>query len=306
MEGSDGQRELDGVEPDEPGPQHRRSHDRRRHGRSVEKDHRRRAGRDRRAEGHDQHDGRPVGIVRVGSDACGARGRHRGQTGRTGRRRRRQRHVARPDGQRELNGVQSDDAGAWRRRSRDGRCTRQPEPATSGRGQRRDLGAEGHDQHDGRPAFELRRRGDARGPRGRYRGQAGRTSPSAGRIGYVGRPDGQRELDGVEPHQPGARDRRGDDGGGDGRPVEKDHGRGAGRDRRVERDDQHDGRSAVELRRRSDARGPRGRHRGQARWASRRAGRQWHVEGSDGQRELDGVEPHQPGARDRRSHDGGC
>ena len=46
--------------------------------------------------------------------------------------------------------------------------------------------AEGDDQHDGRPALGVRRRGDARRPRGRHRGQArrsrprSRTSPASG------------------------------------------------------------------------------------------------------------------------------
>ena len=46
------------VEPDRPGPQHRRRDDRRRQRRPVEEDHRRRARRDPGAQGHHQHDGR--------------------------------------------------------------------------------------------------------------------------------------------------------------------------------------------------------------------------------------------------------
>ena len=48
-------------------------------------------------------------------------------------------------------------------------------------------GAEGHDQHDGRPALELRRRGHPRRARGRHRGHARRpgrgrrASPAPGR-----------------------------------------------------------------------------------------------------------------------------
>ena len=52
--------ELDGRQPHRPGPQHRRGHDRRRAGRPVEEDHGRRPRRDPRAEGHDQHHGRPA------------------------------------------------------------------------------------------------------------------------------------------------------------------------------------------------------------------------------------------------------
>ena len=49
-------------------------------------DHGRREGRDPRAEEHHQHDGRPAQRLRLGSDARGARGRHRRQARRPGRR----------------------------------------------------------------------------------------------------------------------------------------------------------------------------------------------------------------------------
>ena len=45
----------------------------------------------------DQHDGRPAALVRRGSDARGARGRHRRQARRPGRRAGRRRHVEGPD-----------------------------------------------------------------------------------------------------------------------------------------------------------------------------------------------------------------
>ena len=48
-------------------------------------DHRRRQGRDPRAQEHHQHDGRPADVVRRRGDARRARGRHRGQAGRPGR-----------------------------------------------------------------------------------------------------------------------------------------------------------------------------------------------------------------------------
>ena len=51
---------CDGRQPDRPGAQHRRGHDRGRQRRPVEEDHRRRARRDPRAEEHHQHDGRPA------------------------------------------------------------------------------------------------------------------------------------------------------------------------------------------------------------------------------------------------------
>ena len=66
VERPDGQRELDGRQPDGPGPQHRRGHDGRRKWRPVEKDHRRGPGRDPRAQEHHQHDGRPAPELRVG------------------------------------------------------------------------------------------------------------------------------------------------------------------------------------------------------------------------------------------------
>ena len=57
----------------------------------------RRARRNSGAEEHHQHDGGSAQFVRFGSDARGARGRHRRQAGRPGGRERRRRHVARLD-----------------------------------------------------------------------------------------------------------------------------------------------------------------------------------------------------------------
>ena len=75
----------------------------------------------------------------------------------------------------------------WRPRSPAATC-----PEDHRRRQRRDPADQGHLQHHGRPAERVRRRGDARGPRGRHRGPArrpgqraaaspapGRTSPTA-------------------------------------------------------------------------------------------------------------------------------
>ena len=50
----------------------------------LAQDHRRREGRDSRAEEHDQHDGRPAERFRLGSDPRGARGRHGGKIGWSG------------------------------------------------------------------------------------------------------------------------------------------------------------------------------------------------------------------------------
>ena len=60
LEGPDRQRQLHGVQPDRPGPQHRRRDHRRRQRRPFEEDHRRREGRDPRTQEHHQHDGRPA------------------------------------------------------------------------------------------------------------------------------------------------------------------------------------------------------------------------------------------------------
>src|SRR5215831_11349076 len=57
--------ELDGRQSHRPGAQHRRGDDRGRQWRPVEEDHGGRAGRDPRAQEHDQHDGGPAVVVRV-------------------------------------------------------------------------------------------------------------------------------------------------------------------------------------------------------------------------------------------------
>ena len=65
VEGPDRQRQLDGGQPHRPGPQHRRSDHRGGLGRPVEEDHRRREGRDPRAQEHHQHHGRPAQRLRL-------------------------------------------------------------------------------------------------------------------------------------------------------------------------------------------------------------------------------------------------
>ena len=89
------------------------------------------------------------------------------------------------------------------------------------------------------------------------------------------------------------------------RPVEEDHRRRARRDPAAEGDHQHHGRSAERLRRRSDARGARGRHRRQAGRPGAGAGRRRHLEGPHRQRQPAGRQPHHPGAQHRRSDDRG-
>src|SRR5204862_262862 len=77
----------------------------------------------------------------------------------------------------------------------------------------------------------------------------------------------------------GPQRRRGRDRDARRRPLEEDHGRRARRDPSVEGHVEHHGRAAALLRRRSDARGARGRHRGPARRSGRRARRRRHMEG---------------------------
>ena len=101
---SDGLRELDGRQLDVAGAQHRGRDEGRAGRRLVAKDHRRREGRDPRAQEHDQHDGGPALVVRVGGDARRARGRHRRPARRPSRGRRRVGHVEGPDRVRELDG----------------------------------------------------------------------------------------------------------------------------------------------------------------------------------------------------------
>ena len=73
-------------------------------------------GRDPRAEEHHQHDGRPAQRLRLGSDARGARGRHRRQARRPGRGARRRRHLEGPDRLGQRDGDQPDRPGAQHRR----------------------------------------------------------------------------------------------------------------------------------------------------------------------------------------------
>ena len=86
---------------------------------------------------------------------------------------------------------------------------------------------------------------------------------------------------------------------------QEDHRRSEGRDPRAEEHDQHDGGSALVVRGRSDARRARSGNGGRAGRPGERARRRRHVEGPDGPRELDGVEPDESGAKHRRRHDGG-
>ena len=100
---------------------------------------------------------------------------------------------------------------------------RRPVAEDHGQRERRDPAAQGDHQHDGRPAERLRRRGDARGARGRHRGPARRPGRRARRRRHVEGPHRQRQLDGQQPDRAGAQHRRGDDGDRQRRPVAEDH-----------------------------------------------------------------------------------
>ena len=151
----------------------------------------------------------------------------------------------------------------------------------------------------------VRRGGDAGGARGRHRRPARRPGRRAGRGRHVEGPDRHRELDGEQPDRAGAQHRGRDDGGGEGRPLEEDHGGREGRDPGAEEHHQHDGGPALVVRRGGDAGGARGGHRRQARRPGAGAGRVGHVEGPDRPRELHGRQPDPPGARHRQGGDRG-
>ncbi len=133
-------------------------------------------------------------------------------------------------------------------------------------------------------------------------GQARRPGRGAGRGRHLEGSHRLGELDGLQPHRPGPQHRRRDHGRREGRSVLEDHRRGEGRNPGAEKHHQHDGRSAQRLRRRSDPRGARGRHRRQARRPGAGARRGRHLEGPHRQRELHGLQPHRPGPQHRRSH----
>ena len=152
LEGPDRHRQLDGRQPDWPGAQHRRRDHGRGERRPVEEDHRRRQGRDPRAQEHHQHHGGPAALLRLRGDARRARGRHRRQARRPGRRAGRGRHLEGPDRQRELHGRQPDRPGAQHRRGDDRGGARRPVEEDHRRREGRDPRAEEHHQHHGGPA----------------------------------------------------------------------------------------------------------------------------------------------------------
>ncbi len=304
VEGSHRQRELHGRQPDRPGPKHRGSRNRHRQRRSLAQDHRRRARRNSAAQRNAEHDGGSAQPVRRRSDARGPRSGNRRTLGRPGQRARCGRNLEGSDGLGQLDGRQPYRPGQKHCRSHNGRGPRRLVPQDHGRREGRNSRTEEHHQHDGGPAERIRRRSDARGARSGHRRQARRPGAGIRRRRNLEGSYRQRQLHGLEPHRPGPQHRRSGDGRGPRRLVAQDHRRREGRNSRTQRHHQHDGRPAQRLRRRSDARGPRSGHGRQARRPGAGAGRRRNVEGSHRLRELDGLEPHRPGEKHRRSFDG--
>ena len=219
LEGPDRQRQLDGVEPDRAGAQHRRGRDRGGAGRSVEEDHRQRVSgeilqlKETINTMVDQLNAFAGEVTRVAREV-GTEGRLGGQAQVPG--------VAGTwkDLTDSVNSmaVEPDRPGAQHRRGGDRDRQRRSVAQDHRRCARRDPSAEGNAEHDGGSAQPLRRRGDARGARGRHRRAARRPGAGAGCRRHVEGPDRQRQLDGVEPDGPGAQHRRGDDRGGARRP----------------------------------------------------------------------------------------
>ena len=214
LEGSHRQRELDGGQPDRAGAQHRRRDHRRGEGRPFEEDRGRRERRIPRAAHHDQHDGRSAALVRLRGHARGARSRHRRQARRSGARGRRVGHLEGSHRQRELDGEQSDRAGAQHRR-RDHRRGARRSVAQDHRGREgRDSRAQEHREHHGGSALLVRRGGHARGARSGHGRKARRPGGREGRRRHLEGLDRQRQLHGEQSDFAGAQHRGRDHGGG--------------------------------------------------------------------------------------------
>ena len=260
LEGSDRQRQFDGLEPDGPGAQHCRRRHRDRPRRLEPQNHRRREGRDPAAQGNHQYHGRAAGRLCVGSDAGRARGRNGGKARRSSPSTRRGRHMEGFDRQCQLHGVQPDGPGAQHRRSDDRRGERRFVQEDYGGRTRGNSAAQGDHQHDGRAIAFLRLGGHARGPRSGHRGAPGRAGGGArgGRnlegFDRLGQYHG-RQLD-VAGSQHCGSDHR----GRARRPQQKNHRRRQGRDPRTQEHHQHDGRSIEFVCRRGHAGRSRSRH----------------------------------------------
>ena len=172
--------------------------------------------------GH-QHHGRSAALVRVGSDARGARGRYRGQARRPGTRAGRRRDLEGPDRLGERHVRQPHRAGPQHRPGDDRRGARRP-VAQDHRGRSGEILELKEtintmvDQLNGF-AGEVTRVAREVGTEGRLGGQA----QVPGVAGNVEGPHRQRQLDGLEPDGPGSEHRRGLDRDRERRPVEEDH-----------------------------------------------------------------------------------
>ena len=171
---------------------------------------------------------------------------------------------------------------------------------------RRDPRAEEHDQHDGRPALVLRRRGHARRARGRHRGRPRRPGRGQGRVSGTWR-DLTESVNGMasnltdQVRQIANVTTAVADGDLTQKVTVEARGEVAALADTINSMTEH----AAHVRRPGDRRGARGGHRGRARRPGRRAGRRGHLEGPHRLGELDGDEPDRPGAPDRRRHDRG-
>ena len=169
-----------------------------------------------------------LSVVRVGSHARGARGRHGREARRPGRGAGRRRHVEGPDRHRQLDGVEPDGAGAQHRRGDDGGRERRPlarRSRSTCEGEILELKNTINTMVDQLRSFaaEVTRVAREVGTEGKLGGQARR----AGRRRHVEGSHRLRQLHGRQPHRPGAQHRRGDDRGRERRSVEEDHGRRA-------------------------------------------------------------------------------
>ena len=126
-------------------------------------------------------------------------------------------------------------------------------------------------------------------------GKLGGQAAVPGRRRHLEGPHRQRQLDGVEPHRPGAQHRRRDHCRRQRRPFEEDH---RGRPRRnppAQGSHQRDGRAAPIVRVGGHARRARSRHRRPPRRAGGGPGRGRHVEGPHRLGQRHGRQPDRPG-----------
>ncbi len=136
LEGSDGFCQRHGGQSDRAGPQYCRSDNRRGARRPFAQDHRGCKGRDSGIEEHDQYHGGSTQRLCGGSDAGGARGRHRRQARWPGASSRCRRNLERSDRLGERHGGKSYGPGARHRESCDGRRQRKSAAKTHGGSQR--------------------------------------------------------------------------------------------------------------------------------------------------------------------------